>query len=373
MNFFKKLSIIVFLFIGLSSEAQAMNIFASLFSRPPMNSQPTPSLSNDSDDDDDYHGASSEPNQDLSPSTVNRDQSYSVTPSAKSIASSAAKFFYARLPEFNVVSWDYDHTQSYINDAYSVQLDYDLVRDPVNDQSALLDALNKMRLSPVADDPFFQVGLSQTSKIILIKDIYQVTGFVGSPSQFDSDSNTIFINESDLAEYGVVVVFHELIQSGLYNSLNQGYITEEEYLELMALNQLEFNSYQGYVGNLPDPVLSAGKAFAIGYTYYKLNRYFQSLNSKDQDQINLFNQDLNQNSVISYMNQSGNKMPICLITCDFESNGSFQQSDVQNFLDIFSNTSSSILTKIEKIAEVVGENEKRHGAARLTSAMSLLF
>ncbi len=212
----------------------------------------------------------------------------------------AAMFFYASLPNYLVYSETNDRGKRFIVTVAT----YERQRAP--DQSSLKKALRAFKKSELARDPFIQVGLDHVEDIVLIRDIRDDSKQLGSPSQFSIPDNTVYINASDLKNYGWVVLFHELLQAGLYNAKAAGLLGKKNYKTLMRLNFTEFShlafGYAGVAGSSDpkayDKGLTRGKAFALGYTYGKLKRKLLSLPKVEKQKARKFFDDIDANKQI---------------------------------------------------------------------------
>lgn len=225
-------------------------------------------------------------------------------------------FFYNRMP-------DIYHHVAIRNNARDIrsQSFFGLERDVATSQYRLQTELDKFKGSALMSDPLVRIGLRGVSAVTFIEDNEVAeTGGDGysfmkrSPSQFDNETDTVYINTTDLHEYGYVVLLHELVQAGLKFAHTDGYLAAQDLTNLNTIAKDHFPSFSGYMnageislgelGNreltLSDLApLSNYKAFAIGYTYKLLKQHFTSLPAAEQVNATRYFSDVERNRYIS--------------------------------------------------------------------------
>lgn len=140
-----------------------------------------------------------------------------------------------------------------------------------------------------------------------------------SPTHFDRTTQTLYINEEDIKEYGFVVLLHEALHAALYNAKKNKIISERAYTKIASMNKRHFSNYTGYVGvvgstnsdglrkygvvidaNLySSGMLGPEKAFTIGYTYALIYQFRNELSRAERVFADKFLKDVEDNKKIA--------------------------------------------------------------------------
>lgn len=247
-----------------------------------------------------------------------------------------------------------------------------VLRRPAASQRPLTRAIAELRAAPVATDPFVAYGLLGL-RATLVQDAQQGST-VASPTHYDREENRLYVNEQDLAEYGLVVVLHEVLHVALYKAVKNKVITSTQYQNIVRLNQTHFANYDGYVGLSGGPKggdatialnllqhrqLGMEKAFSIGYSMLILGRSMMSLSffgSKTHPGAVKFSQDVYQNkriATIRFIAQNATlQKPLHII----DSDASFDKTSrfLNQFLDKSTSTRSIIQPAFTAIRSELG-------------------
>jgi len=203
---------------------------------------------------------------------------------------------------------------------------------------------------------------------------------VSKNSQYDSLLNIVYINKKDLDEYGDVVIFHELLQAGLINALKHGYITANEFKDIENIENKYFSSLgYSYINStesvelIPElSVITAFKAFAIGYTYKVLNENLTKLNAESQVFSQRFFADVKYNRYLLTIDLD---LGFAKTTVQFNliGNPSIDASEVNNFITMFTSNSSLVNKDIKKITDKIKERQGKDDYIKILPALTLLL
>ena len=314
--------------------------------------------------------------------------------------------FYNSLPSAN---YFFDFDESIFN------LNMGVSRIPENTQNDLNDALDKFKNTELAKDPFVRLGLEFVDDIVLIKADSDNNQFTGAPSQYNSLDNTIYINSNDLNSYGDVVIFHELLQAGLFIAFSQKIISASD-LELIKNLDKKYFSHFGFsfvIRPREDAyeslaILSAFKAFAIGYTYKVFDNhtyiYPGNLSIKDLKRSifthngfmtsqqreayeylrsvassNRFLNDVKNNILVMEMSgivvtyNTGFNTRVKMYLLSDPKSEDYSPSYISYFINMFTNESSSVNKDIQIVVDKIIDRQKKRDFLKILPALTVVL
>ena len=201
----------------------------------------------------------------------------------------------------------------------------------------LVSTLKKSRLN----GPMTNLGLKGI-KIVVMEDI---------PGSFYMRGlDIIYLSKKDVDQYGVAVLFHELLHAGLHKARRSGTISSSLYKKISKLNIEKFGNLNGYVGTSLGKFSVGGygfqEAFVIGWSYTKILNHADTISNLSQRKKALAYKDAILNNKLLVKTNKGNIRMI--------RTGSTTPSQVKKlFLNKFTNSQSNVRALISSAQQKI--------------------
>ena len=148
-----------------------------------------------------------------------------------------------------------------------------------NSKNIVKNLKNALKASPLYD-PMAKVGLKHVTIVVM-------NNLAGS--LYIPDYDLIYLSKADIDQFGIGVLYHELLHAALVKGYKAGLISLSHFNYLSGLNTSTFSHLNGYVGTAKGHFTVNGygyqEAFVVGWSYMKINSHSNTIKNSPTNYI----------------------------------------------------------------------------------------